>query len=54
MNLQENSISCVKVIFMNQRHKPKRRLLKLTMILIIKSYQSGKIIPAKANEDELL
>lgn len=54
MILEENNISCVKVIFMFQRHKPKLRLLKLTMILIIKTYQSGKVIPAKTNKDELL
>lgn len=52
--LEENNISCVKVIFMFQRHKPKLRLLKLTMLLIIKTYQSGKVIPAKTNKDELL
>lgn len=37
-----------------ERHKSKLRLLKLSTILIIKSYQSGKEMPAKANEDELL
>lgn len=37
-----------------ERHKSKLRLLKLFMILIIKSYQSGKEIATKANEDEFL
>lgn len=44
--LEENNIYCVKVLylFINQRHKPKLSLIKLTIILTIKSYQLGKEI----------
>lgn len=44
---------CKRFIFINQRHKTKLRLLKVNLN-VDNSYQPGKEIPAKANEDELL